>query len=78
MMVMMEHWWSVDGQKLQGVVGDTRPAVRQLTESTLPAAEATLQDLRRTSQSLRTLTERIETQGAGSLIGGGKLPDYNP
>ena len=55
-----------------------QPATRQLSESTLPAAEAALQDLRATSKALRKVTEKIETQGAGSLIEGQKLPDYEP
>ena len=28
--------------------------------------------------ALRSVTERIESQGAGGLIGGQKLPDYDP
>jgi len=63
---------------LAQTLNDARPAAAQLRESTLPAAEATLQDLRRTSRSLRTITEQLETQGAGSLIGGTELPDYEP
>ncbi|MFU7528839.1 MlaD family protein [Qipengyuania sp. ASV99] len=63
---------------LAATLEDTRPAARQLRESTLPAAEATLQDLRSTSRSLRAITERLENQGAGSLIGGQTLPDYEP
>jgi phospholipid/cholesterol/gamma-HCH transport system substrate-binding protein len=63
---------------LETTLADARPAARQLTESTLPTAEATLQDLRRTSQSMRAMTEKIESQGVGSLVGGGKLPDYEP
>ncbi len=57
---------------------DTRPAARALRESTLPAAEATLQDLRTTSRSLRAITDRIESQGAGALLGGPTLPEYEP
>lgn len=63
---------------LSATLEDTRPAARALRESTLPAAEATLQDLRVTSQSLRSLTERIENEGAGSLLGRPTLPDYEP
>ncbi len=63
---------------LAATLEDTRPAARQLRESTLPAAEATLQDLRSTSRSLRAITERLENQGAGALIGGQTLPDYEP
>lgn len=65
-------------KSLSATLDDARPAARQLSESTLPAAEATLRDLRETSRSLRSITERIENQGAGGLIGGQKLPDYKP
>ncbi|WP_336985824.1 MlaD family protein [Altererythrobacter aquiaggeris] len=63
---------------LETTLTDVRPATRQLAESTLPAAEATLRDLRATSKALRSVTESIESQGAGSLISGQKLPDYKP
>ncbi|BBC74203.1 mammalian cell entry protein [Altererythrobacter sp. B11] len=63
---------------LQATLDGAQPATREFTERTLPAAQATLQDLRRTSEALRGLTDKIENQGAGSLIGGPKLPDYKP
>ncbi len=63
---------------LEQTLVEVRPATKQLTESTLPAAEATLRDLRATSKALRTVTEKIDTHGAGALLGGPKLPDYKP
>jgi phospholipid/cholesterol/gamma-HCH transport system substrate-binding protein len=63
---------------LEATLQDARPAARELAETTLPLANATLQDLKRTSAALRSVTERIETEGAGSLVGGPKLPDYEP
>lgn len=63
---------------LRVTLEEARPATKQLTESTLPAAEATLKDLRATSKALRAVTEKIDNQGAGALIGGPKLPDYKP
>lgn len=63
---------------LEQTLEETRPATKQLTESTLPAAEATLMDLRATSKALRQVTEKIDNQGAGALLGGPKLPDYKP
>lgn len=63
---------------LSAVLEDARPAARQLNESTLPAAEATLQDLRATSRSLRSITEKLESEGAGSLLQSQTLPDYEP
>ena len=63
---------------LEATLQDTRPAARELAQTTLPLANATLQDLKRTSAALRAVTERIEAEGAGSLIGGAPLPDYDP
>ncbi len=63
---------------LQATMEDTRPAARELSESTLPAAEAAIRDLRRTSAALRQMTESIQNQGAGSLLKGKQLPDYKP
>jgi phospholipid/cholesterol/gamma-HCH transport system substrate-binding protein len=63
---------------LSATLEDTRPAARQLRETTLPNAEATLQDLRATSRALRAVTEKLESEGAGALIGGKTLPDYKP
>ena len=54
----------------------SQPAATQLRESTLPAAEATLQDLRATSRALRSISEKLESEGVGSLLGGRALPDY--
>lgn len=65
-------------QSLSTTMEDARPAARQLSESTLPAAEATLQDLRATSKALRSVTEKVENEGAGSLLKGQTLPDYEP
>ena len=65
-------------EELQGVLSEARPATRQLTESTLPAAEATLRDLRATSKALRDVTEKIDEQGAGALLNSKPLPDYKP
>ncbi len=63
---------------LEGTLQDARPATRELAQTTLPLANATLQDLKRTSEALRQVMERIEAEGAGSLVGGSQLPDYEP
>lgn len=64
--------------ELKGTLGEVRPAARQLSETTLPATEAAIRDLRATTRALRTVTEKLNDQGAGALIGGSKLPDYKP
>ncbi len=63
---------------LNATLVDARPAARQLSESTLPAAESAIRDLRATTQALRNITEKIDDQGAGAVLGAPKLPDYKP
>ncbi|MBA3864663.1 MAG: MCE family protein, partial [Erythrobacter sp.] len=31
-----------------------------------------------TSRALRAITEKLESEGAGALLGGESLPDYKP
>ncbi len=64
--------------ELQGVLAEARPATRQLSESTIPAAEAAIRDLRATTRALRNVTEKVDDQGAGALLGAPPLPDYKP
>lgn len=63
---------------LRATLAQVEPVSRQLTEDTLPAAEATMRDLRRTSETLRDLTETLESEGAGSLLSSRPLPEYEP
>lgn len=72
------HSAQVASDELNRTLGDARPAIRQVSESTLPAAEAAIRDLRATSRALRRITEKIDERGAGALVGGEKLPDYKP
>ncbi|MBX7458049.1 MlaD family protein [Qipengyuania sp. 1NDH17] len=65
-------------EELGGLLEEARPATKQLTESTLPAAEATLRDLRATSKALRDVTEKLDEKGAGALLEGQPLPEYEP
>jgi phospholipid/cholesterol/gamma-HCH transport system substrate-binding protein len=63
---------------LSATLDNANPAVARLNNETLPATEAMIRDLRETSQSLRAVTEKIDREGAGGLVGGQKLPDYEP
>jgi phospholipid/cholesterol/gamma-HCH transport system substrate-binding protein len=63
---------------LKAAADGVKPAGQQLSQSTLPAAEAAIRDLRATSKALRDITEKIDSQGAGSLLGGTKVPEYKP
>ncbi|MDE2412087.1 MAG: MCE family protein [Sphingomonadales bacterium] len=64
--------------QLQTTLDDARPAAKQLNETTLPAAESAIRDLRATTKALRDITEKIQDQGAGAVLRGNKLPDYKP
>ncbi len=63
-------------EELDRTLNAAQPAVRQISDSTLPAAEAAIRDLRSTSRALRRVIEKIDERGAGALVGGEKLPDY--
>lgn len=61
---------------LEAAIADARPGLRTFSETTVPEANALIRDLRRTSTSLSSLTDKLDQQGAGAVIGGNKLPDY--
>lgn len=63
---------------LEATLSDARPAVRQLSSSTLPEAEAALRELRVATRALRNVAEKVDEQGAGALTGGSQLPDFKP
>jgi len=64
--------------ELQSTLTEAKPAAHQLSETTLPEAEAAIRDLRATTRALRAVTEKIDEQGAGALLGGPSLPEYKP
>ena len=61
---------------LEAAIADARPGLRTFSETTVPEANALIRDLRRTSTSLSSLTDKLDQQGAGAVIGGTRLPDY--
>lgn len=64
--------------QLNKTMEHAQPALDQVSRQTIPAADAAIRDLRATSKALRNLTEKIDEQGAGALLRGQKLPDYDP
>ncbi len=65
-------------QQLEAAIGDARPGIQAFTTQTLPETGQLIRDLRATSESLRAITERMEREGIGGVLGGQKLPDYKP
>jgi phospholipid/cholesterol/gamma-HCH transport system substrate-binding protein len=64
--------------RIDKLVGAAKPGVETFSTRTLPEVGQLVRDLRSTTQSLRGITERLDSQGIGGVIGGEKLPDYRP
>ncbi len=65
-------------QAVEGAVGGATPALETLNTRTLPEVNLLIRDLRATTESLRSVTERVEQRGIGGVLGGERLPDYEP
>src|SRR5437762_26649 len=63
---------------LDAMITDARPGVQNFSRSTLPEAGRLVHDLRDLSQSLKSVSERVNQQGIGGALGPEKLPDYKP
>jgi len=63
-------------QNLNAVIADARPGVQALTKQTIPEIGLLVRDLRETTENLNNITQKVDRQGIGGLIGGDKLPDY--
>jgi phospholipid/cholesterol/gamma-HCH transport system substrate-binding protein len=63
---------------LDALLAEARPGVRAFSSQTLPEAGQLIRDLRATTESLRELTDRLNRQGVSGVIGGQRLPDYEP
>jgi phospholipid/cholesterol/gamma-HCH transport system substrate-binding protein len=61
---------------LNKAIGAAQPGLQTFSDTTIPEANALIRDLRRTSSSLSSLTDKLDQQGAGAVISGSKLPDY--
>jgi phospholipid/cholesterol/gamma-HCH transport system substrate-binding protein len=61
---------------LDKVLSDARPGVQAMTKQTIPEIGQLVRDLRDTSDALRSITTRIDQQGATSILSSPKLPDY--
>jgi phospholipid/cholesterol/gamma-HCH transport system substrate-binding protein len=64
--------------QLEGAIGDARPGLQAFSNQTLPEVGQLMRDLRASSESLREITDRLNQQGVGGVIGGQRLPNYRP
>jgi phospholipid/cholesterol/gamma-HCH transport system substrate-binding protein len=63
---------------LNGMISDARPGVQNFSKSTLPEANRLVRDLRDLTQSLKSVSDRIDQSGIGGALGPEKLPNYKP
>jgi phospholipid/cholesterol/gamma-HCH transport system substrate-binding protein len=63
---------------LDAAVGDARPGLQAFSKQTIPEIGQLVRDLREMSESLSAVSQRLDQQGAGGIIGGTTLPDYRP
>ena len=63
-------------RNLDALLGDARPGVQAFSSQTLPEIGQRVRDLRATTASLRDISDRLNQQGVGGIVGGQRLPDY--
>lgn len=65
-------------KQLERTLGKADAGLDEVSTRTVPEVNQLIQDLREMAISLQSVAEKIDRGGAGSLIGGPKLPDYEP
>ena len=65
-------------QALETAITAAQPGIETFSARTLPEVGALVRDLRATSESLRAVSERLEQRGVSGILGGQRLPDYEP
>lgn len=61
---------------LDATIAEAQPGVKAFSRDTIPEVNLLVRDLREMSRSLRAISEKLDHQGAGSLLGDPPLPDY--
>ncbi|MDL2341115.1 MAG: MlaD family protein [Pseudomonadota bacterium] len=65
-------------ENMNAMITDARPGVQNFSKSTLPEANRLVRDLHELTNSLKSVTDRVDQGGIGGALGPEKLPDYNP
>lgn len=61
---------------LDKTIAEAQPGVRTFSRDTMPEVNLLVRDLREMARSLSAISQKIDQQGAGSLLGSAPLPDY--
>lgn len=65
-------------EALDRTISAAEPGLNAFSRQTVPEIGQLVRDLRDTSDALTAITERVNREGAGSLIGSTELPEYEP
>jgi phospholipid/cholesterol/gamma-HCH transport system substrate-binding protein len=65
-------------ESLDRTITAAEPGLNAFSRQTVPEIGQLVRDLRDTSDALTAITERINREGAGSLVGSAELPEYEP
>jgi phospholipid/cholesterol/gamma-HCH transport system substrate-binding protein len=65
-------------ETLDGAIADARPGLQAFSKQTIPEVGLLVRDLRRMSDALASVAEKVDRGGVGSVAGSPKLPDYEP
>ncbi len=63
---------------LDEVLTDAKPGVKSFSTQTIPEVSQLVSDLTEMSRALTNVANRLNSGGAGAVLGGGKLPEYKP
>ena len=63
---------------LDEAVSDARPGLKAFSTQTIPEVSSLIRNLNEMSEALTGVAGRLDRGGAGALIGGNRLPDYEP
>ncbi|HEX2762488.1 MAG TPA: MlaD family protein [Allosphingosinicella sp.] len=61
---------------LDAAVADARPGLQAFSKQTIPEVGQLVRDLREMSDALSSVSQRLDQQGVGGIIGSPTLPDY--
>ncbi|MGJ8535515.1 MAG: MlaD family protein [Parasphingopyxis sp.] len=65
-------------QSLDRTITAAEPGLNAFSEQTIPEIGQLVRDLGEMSEAMTAISQRINREGAGSLVGTARLPDYEP
>ncbi|MDB5662020.1 MAG: hypothetical protein JWN59_358 [Sphingomonas bacterium] len=63
---------------IDAAVNDARPGLKAFSTQTIPEVSGLVRNLNEMSEALTAVAGRLDRGGAGAVLGGSRLPDYQP